>query len=1065
MQPAGQPGRPVVAQGFSRSHGVARRAAGLTVPGIAVSTRHESALSSSLKHAFIFFVLAAGIAAQERTGTIEGTVVDATGDGIPNAAVEAVGDALVRPVKVMTTASGSYLFPSLPPGSYQLTYTAQGFTTYRRDQVQLAVGRTLRISVKLEVGMITETIIVTGGAVAIDTATNVISTNISADIYDRLPKGRAFDTLAVLAPGVRNEPKSGGYQVDGASSSENSYVIDGVEQTNIQNGRLNRQWRVPVEWVAETQVKSSGVDAQSGGAIGGVVAAITRSGSNRVHGQVSLYAENSSLDAGPRSTLSLDPYDDSRAVYLANAKDDRRFLNPGFRIGGPVKKDSIWFFLSAYPEFYKISRKVRFVSPDAEGRYTRRERQDFTLARFDWAPLAKVRTNFSYYYSPYRVNGLLPTRRGTDAYNSPWEDSGFRAPATGYSYQADYAVNTKLSFSVFGGYSYSNFKDYGTPTGTQFVYQNPNIDLPGVPAELRRPAGSLTPDSKQTLFDKFRRYNLNTVGSWLVDGHNLRFGWQLNRLSNDPYSDLWPHASVRIFWDRAYSGITRPGTFRGAYGYYVSRFYATQGTASSNNQALFVQDNWRVNSRLTLNLGLRSEREYVPSFSSPRFQNLPSKAIDFGFSSKLSPRIGFAYDSSGRGRSKLFASWGIYYDVMKYEMPRGSFGGDVYVDYFYTLDDPNIFNIKPAPTLADPGAGVFTGTFIESLDRRIPANDPAKDLIDPALKPTRLQAWDGGYELNIGNTYLLGFRYTHKQIDRTIEDVGLLTAQGEQYFITNPGFGYSADPAKFPAGYPPTPKAVRDYDALEFRLERRMNRGLFFMTSYTWSRLWGNYAGLASSDEAGLTADNGRYGSSYSELVGRRSPNINRNFDEPWMAWDARGNLVYGRLATDRPHTFKFFGSYDRRWKLGSTRIGPQFFLFSGTPVTTEFMVMDVPVFVNGRGDMGRTPAFTQTDLLLTHEIPAFRESQKFRLELNITNLFNNNSVLDIWKGQNHAGDGSLTVPDTLALFKPYDYQALAASRTDANGRPAPIRTDPRYGMPYAYQLPRTMRLAVHFIF
>jgi hypothetical protein len=204
MQPAGQPGRPVVAQGFSRSYGVARRAAGLTVPGIAVSTRHESVLSSSLKHALIFFVLAAGMAAQERTGTIEGTVVDATGDGIPNATVEAVGDALVRPVKVITTASGSYLFPSLPPGSYQLTYTAQGFTTYRRDQVHLAVGRTLRISVKLEVGMITETIIVTGGAVAIDTATNVISTNISADIYDRLPKGRAFDTLAALAPGVRN---------------------------------------------------------------------------------------------------------------------------------------------------------------------------------------------------------------------------------------------------------------------------------------------------------------------------------------------------------------------------------------------------------------------------------------------------------------------------------------------------------------------------------------------------------------------------------------------------------------------------------------------------------------------------------------------------------------------------------------------------------------------------------------------------------------------------------------------------------------------------------------------
>ena len=101
--------------------------------------------------------------------------------------------------------------------------------------------------------------------------------------------------------------------------------------------------------------------------------------------------------------------------------------------------------------------------------------------------------------------------------------------------------------------------------------------------------------------------------------------------------------------------------------------------------------------------------------------------------------------------------------------------------------------------------------------------------------------------------------------------------------------------------------------------------------------------------------------------------------------------------------------------------------------------------------------AFSQTDLLVSHEIPGFREGQRFRFEWNVTNLFNNNSVLDVYKMQSHSNDGSLTFSNTLDLFRPYDYRALAASRG--------LRTDPRYGLPYAFQLPRTVRLGIHFLF
>ena len=445
-----------------------------------------------------------------------------------------------------------------------------------------------------------------------------------------------------------------------------------------------------------------------------------------------------------------------------------------------------------------------------------------------------------------------------------------------------------------------------------------------------------------------------------------------------------------------------------------------------------------MNKKLTLTLGLRTEREFVPSFSDG--VGIPSKAITFGWGQKLAPRLGFAYDPSGAGRQKIYASFGRYYDIMKYELPRGSFGGDKWKDYYYTLNDPNFLAIKPNPA-PNSATGALPGTLIETLDRRIPSNDPSNSLIDPNLKPVRQTAWDFGYDYLFENGWVAGARYSHKQLDHTIEDVGILTPQGEQYYITNPGFGLSIDPTKFPRGYPAnvTPKAQRDYDAIEFRVERRFAKKYYVNASYTWSRLYGNYSGLASSDENGRT-----------------SPNVNRYFDEAWMSYDARGQLVTGRLGTDRPNTFKFFGSYDQKWLGGTTRFSPQFFAFSGTPVTTEVDVQDVPVFAFGRGDLGRTPIFSQMDFAIMHDIKV-GEKRSFRIELNVTNLFNQSTVTDRFKTLTHANDGAITFGNTADIFKGYDVAA--------GMRANEIRRDPRYNLPSAFQGPREMRLGLHFFF
>ena len=212
--------------------------------------------------------------------------------------------------------------------------------------------------------------------------------------------------------------------------------------------------------------------------------------------------------------------------------------------------------------------------------------------------------------------------------------------------------------------------------------------------------------------------------------------------------------------------------------------------------------------------------------------------------------------------------------------------------------------------------------------------------------------------------------------------------------------------------------------------------------SYTLSRLYGNYCRLASSDENGRT-----------------SPNVNRYFDEPWMVYDQRGKLVYGRLATDRPHTFKVFTIYDKKWFGGTTHFAPVVNWYSGTPITTEVSIGNVPVYPNGRGDLGRTPRFFQTDFLLTHDVKVHGSEQRFfRFEVNANNLFNNSSITNIYPSYTHANDGSIQYDNTGDIFKGYsNYPALMKAQE--------IRVDPQYNKASAYQSPRILRLGFHFFF
>ncbi len=189
------------------------------------------------------------------------------------------------------------------------------------------------------------------------------------------------------------------------------------------------------------------------------------------------------------------------------------------------------------------------------------------------------------------------------------------------------------------------------------------------------------------------------------------------------------------------------------------------------------------------------------------------------------------------------------------------------------------------------------------------------------------------------------------------------------------------------------PKPKRVYDAMELTISRRFSSKTFARSSYVRSRLYRNYAGLANSDEI-LTPTTGVTSATAQQQGGsiaRPGANTTRGWDLAEYMFDSQGHLdVQGRLATDRPHVFKLYGSKTFDWgSRNASDIGLFFYGGSRTPLTTNVVTSNsIGVFVNGRGDMGRTPWLTQTDLLVGHEFKV-SETKRIRLEFNALNLFN----------------------------------------------------------------------------
>ncbi len=1162
-------------------------------------------------------LIVTGLFAQETTGGLQGTVKDPSGAIVQGATVTVTAPALVGSKQATSDSNGYYRFSNLPPATYTITATAQGFTTLKREGVTIEVGHLPTLDLPMQVGTGSTVVEVTEEAPLIDVTTTRTMTNITQDVINDVPHGTSFQSVIQFAPSARNEPLEGsnrmsngsggvspgngsngnsyGFSVAGGSDSENSYLVEGQETANIIGGYSHTN--VPFDFIQEVQVKTSGIEAEHGGALGGVANVIMKKGTSAYHGSVFMSYQNAAMNGSPQGYARYNPLDagtqtswgtiDPAYQNYQPIRNHSSDVFPGFSFGGPLLpkwKDKAYFFLGFNPEFNRFEEKVNY-GPTNGGviPFSQNTNTYYTTARVDVEATHNIRVFGSWLYQYQRENGEnLPTNDSISPYfnastgcfgaatsaSGPYACQGSGVPTFAYAHTLGYAapnqtVNTGVDWTINQhtvatsrfGYYFENYHDFGFPTsGNLFSFATSGLgatDTTGapLPSGYQQSAGYINAATDQnfTAYNASKAIQFDQDVAWYKSGwlgtHNFKFGYQLNRLSNalDQHFNA-PEVNMFVGFDPAGSTaytpagatgvancapfVTAHGQCQGQYGYAEVQDFGTNGHATSYNHAFFVQDAWTIGHGITINAGVRLEHEYLPGEASGA--GVPSKPIDFGWGSKIAPRIGAAWDVFRDGRMKVFGSYGQFYDQMKLNLAISSFGGQYWQNCYYAIDTPDIASIAPAFNSqgryctgdATGGANWAAGstpaglTFLENQNFRLfPTTcstcNQFQEGVAPGLKPYEQHEAVFGVDYAITKGLAFEARWDRRRLDHVIEDSSIFNQAlaSETFVIVNPGQGVDSTFSGFcsflygsgantactssNSQYPPNNiiPAARSYDGVEFRLTKAQSNHWFGMFSYTYSKFRGNYTGLTSSE----LADGG--------LGGRNSPNNSRSFDEPYFSYNSMGGSSSGLLPTDRPNAFKGYAYYELGWLHHfTTDFGLFQYAYSGSPQSTYADVglggSAWPVYLFNRGEWAditqdpttgavtvgqpytkRTPWYTQTDLNVTQNYK-ISESKALSFSATFTNLLNQHTATALFS-QTDTGYGYqfLAPPNAPCggqcyLLNGIDFYTavthpynVSSLLNNSISTGGPITINSQYGKPMYYQLSRNIRLGVKFTF
>jgi outer membrane receptor protein involved in Fe transport len=927
------------------------------------------------------------MAQSSTTGSIEGTVTDPNGAAVKGATISVTSPNLITPQAATSNDDGHYLISALPPGKYKVAVDASGFGKYEKDDVSVNLGRTSTVDPTLNLATATATVTVTGGA-QVDVSANTTGSNVSTEQFSNFPTQRTVQGLYTIAPtvtrsGLRDATgRDRDPSVAGSSGPENNYILDGVNTTDPAFGGSGAN--LPFEFVQEVEIKTGAYGAEYGKSTGGIFNVITKSGGNEFHGDLFGYGTTKGL---VRSVKNFS--------FTGSSANGFSETDIGGDIGGPIVKDKLWFFGAFNPQ----RRKNFYLTQTFFNPVENKVSIPFYAGKITWALNSKNTLTGSTFGDFTKVEGFLATAALNNVNGFGNDINAFvgRQETGGHNYAA--RLNSTISnnfiaefsaglhfqrantipqaidkalitdnFAVLKGGAVLTPVSTGVTcpasgcTGTGFIdfvdgrggslqrnytrgpgfglYSTQTRDRYEINAHMQNIMGKHTVKWGAEWFRN--KYDINTLSSGPAVTYAFQAGLGLtptngasNVTNGSRITNNWLVCTVRTsaITCPSAAGVTRaqaiPAATLLALGLTVNpaataittaeafgnpfiirnttrvRDFELVGKTATNAEAFYVQDDWKFLPNWQFNIGARWDYEQASN-------NDGTSYIKFNnFWDNLAPRLGLTWDFTGKGKGKLFANYATFIEVpVPLDVNVRAAGGNVQTDKNFNVNTLN----GPAGSLIVNG--VSTGSTNLGSDATP---------LDPGLKPQSIGEGSVGFEYEVVKDLALGARGIYRHMRNVIEDGSF--DDGDTYFIFNPGRNEpgTTERAACEGGPGRAPRcfgrAQRFYRAIEVTATKRFTNNYQFIASYVFSSLTGNYEGLFRNDN------------------GQSDPNITSLFDLQSLL-----DNTYGRLPNDRPHQFKFNGSYRTPFKL---MISGNFYMQSGTPFN---QLIPHPIYGNNEG-------------------------------------------------------------------------------------------------------------------
>ncbi|HPR64623.1 MAG TPA: TonB-dependent receptor [Thermoanaerobaculia bacterium] len=962
-------------------------------------------------------LLIAGLALAQTTGSIQGNVVDNGGQPLPGVTVEIESPNMQGTRVAQTDVNGTFRFKLVPPGLYTLTASMEGFATLKQADIQVGLDRTVTLQVTMQAAF-EETVTVTGEAPVIDVTTTTAGANLTQEVIQDLPTGRSYQDLAFLASGALYGELGSNPSFGGASSAENRYLVDGMDTSDPTFGTIGTN--VTFNFVQEVEVKTGGYEAEYGGAMGGIVNVVTKSGSNELHGEVFGYFTDDSMTSEGDEPVG--------GSALEGFKD----YDYGADVGGKIIEDKLWYFVAYNEVYYEETNRL---PGEGAGSFTEKREGDpgyYALKlNYQITPSNSVSLNLigdpktgNDFYGDYFIdvsdrsdydmaNPMDPgapivtnfnrTREeGGDNYGLSWnsiltpdllfefkanhtETKVDRLPMldqatwvdwsgmwTCYGSHTDYGVNCGNGIS-FGGAGFAEYDtsrnrdqykgaisyfigDHEFKIGLSFSSLE-FTDYAGVNGSIGEHCVPIGDARAAAAYDYFGDEDGDGVENYL----DPDFSW--TALSMAEYADI-----TGLQCDFNGDGVADDGLLMPArdgqrfylydpgYIYYMD-YYDRNYQQNSHGNTDEMAVFLQDAWKVTPNFTLKLGVRMDSSESTGDVSSATGTNLDFGLGDMVSPRIGFIWDFMNNGRSKAYGHYGKFYNAVPLQINVRAFGNENYMFYYYQYPTDENGDYE-LPSATNPGL----------LQRYRLSGGPAT-IVD-GIKPMYEEEIILGGDYEVMPNWALGIKGIYRSIGDVMEDFSF--DGGSTYIIGNPGVGdlgsacitVSNDLAG--SSYEERefciPKASRIYRAVELSLKKRFSDNWQLYTSVLWSRNKGNYGGLFRQDN------------------GQLDPFITSLFDLPQLM-----NGTNGLMPNDRTWQFKAYGSYrfdfglvtgfDARW-------------MSGTPLSklgSHIDYGDDERFIGKRGDYGRTDPLYFINLHLSYPV---KLSDRVDLKL-IADIFN----------------------------------------------------------------------------